>query len=59
MDTEHMALTGYMKICIICEEYSNWFINYKMGNPSTGSGCADWPFKSPFCHNPAKVGNPT
>ena len=44
---EHIALTGYMSICVLCKEYSNWLGIYSLGNPSTGSWCAGWLFYCP------------
>ena len=29
-----IALTGYIKICIILKEYPDWLSIYSMGNPS-------------------------
>ena len=44
MYTESMALTGKMKFCIICTDFSNSLGIDSMGNPSTGSMYAGWLF---------------
>ena len=50
MYIEPMALTGSIKICIICKGFCNWLFMYCFGDPSTGNWCDGW-----HCHKPALV----